>query len=433
MTGFPPCHGKAVGNMEIKTLWLALCRRHRGSLTGIFILVLLLSLTLLSALIVWKNAGDYVQSEMERLGFGRITAWVSGDPDIEKLTGEITGLSETERVGLQSVIFSEYEVNGQKSDSEGQLITYEPEKYPYKIFTDDLIEFQSVDARIGSGEIYVSPAMQSMFGVKIGDEISFAIGRNSVKKAFMVKGWFEDPFMGSSMIGMKGFLICEADHQEIVQMIGHDGIDGLARDGYMVHIFQNPSVSLSAAEFNTVLNEGTELTRYAEFTHSDSAISGFMLTLQNVFTGLFLAFSVILLLVSLVVLGHSISSAMEQDLVDTGILKTIGFTTGKLKKIQMLLFLSPVLCGMVLGAAAAFPAAEAVSRMTLTTTGLLMPAGIPLKSCLSALLAILSVTAGFVYLKTGRIEKVTPMEAIRRKEQGAVTGNRLLLPVSKNG
>ena len=129
--------------MEIKTLWLALCRRHRGSLTGIFILVLLLSLTLLSALIVWKNAGDYVQSEMERLGFGRITAWVSGDPDIEKLTGEITGLSETERVGLQSVIFSEYEVNGQKSDSEGQLITYEPEKYPYKIFTDDLIEILS--------------------------------------------------------------------------------------------------------------------------------------------------------------------------------------------------------------------------------------------------------------------------------------------------
>ena len=170
--------------MEIKTLWLALCRRHRGSLTGIFILVLLLSLTLLSALIVWKNAGDYVQSEMERLGFGRITAWVSGDPDIEKLTGEITGLSETERVGLQSVIFSEYEVNGQKSDSEGQLITYEPEKYPYKIFTDDLIEFQSVDARIGSGEIYVSPAMQSMFGVKIGDEISFAIRRNTVKKTF---------------------------------------------------------------------------------------------------------------------------------------------------------------------------------------------------------------------------------------------------------
>lgn len=419
--------------MEIKTLWLALCRRHRGSLTGIFILVLLLSLTLLSALTVWKNAGDYVQSEMERLGFGKITAWVSGDPDIEKLTGEITGLLETDRVGLQSVIFSEYEVNGQKSDSEGQLITYEPEKYPYKIFTDDLTGYQSGDAQIGTGEIYVSPSMQSMFGVEIGDEISFAIGRNSVKKAFVVKGWFEDPFMGSSMVGMKGFLICEADHQEIVEMIGHAGIDGLARDGYMVHIFEKPSASLTAAEFNAVLNEGTELTRYAECTHSDSAISGFMLTLQNVFTGLFLAFSVILLLVSLVVLGHSISSAMEQDLVDTGILKTIGFTTGKLKKIQLLLFLSPVLCGMFFGTAAAFPAAEAASRMTLTTTGLLMPAGIPLKSCLSALLAVLSVTAGFVYLKMGRIEKVMPMEAIRRKEQGTVTGNRLILPVSKNG
>ncbi len=50
--------------MEIKTVCLALDRRHRGSLTGISILILLLSLTLLSALTVWQNAGDYVYDEM---------------------------------------------------------------------------------------------------------------------------------------------------------------------------------------------------------------------------------------------------------------------------------------------------------------------------------------------------------------------------------
>ncbi|MCM1345334.1 MAG: ABC transporter permease [Lachnospiraceae bacterium] len=400
--------------MEIKTLWLALSRRHKGSLAGIFILILLLSVTLMTVLTVWRNAGSYVRGEMERLGFGEITAWVSGVPDIEKLEDEITALPEVERTGTQQIIFAEYEVNGQKSDSEGQLITYDPDRYLYKIFRDDIAGYQTGDVGIEQGEIYVSPSMQSMFGVEIGDEISFRIARNSVVKSFVVKGWFEDPFMGSSMIGMKGFLICEQDHEEIAQEIIGSGIDGLARDGYMVHIFQNGE-ELNTAEFNAALNSGTELLRYAEFTHSDSAIAGFMLTLQNVFTGLLLAFSLILLAVSLIVMGHSIGSAMEQDMVDTGILKTIGFTTKKLQEVQICLFLSPVLCGMALGSLLAIPAAAAVCRMTLTTTGFLMPSGIPVGLCLLVLSAVFIVLFGFVYLKTARIEKITPMRAIRRE------------------
>ncbi len=419
--------------MEIKTVWLALSRRHRGSLVGIFILLLLLSLTLLSALTVWQNAGEYVQEEMERLGFGKITAWVSGISDIEKLTDEINALSETDHTGVQPVIFSEYEVNEQKSDSEGQLITYEPEKYPYRIFTDNLEEYWTENVEIGAGEIYVSSSMESMFGVEIGDEIYFRMARNSITKSFTVKGWFEDPFMGSSMIGMKGFLICRQDHDEMAEMIRQAGIDELARDGYMLHIFESNQGNLTAAELNTVLNEKAGLSNYAEFTYSDSAIAGFMLTLQNVFTGLFLAFSLILVMVSLVVLGHSISSFMEQDMTDTGILKTIGFTTGKLQKIQMLLFLVPVLSGMAVGVFAAFPVAKAVSNITLTTTGLLFPANVPFLFCLPVLLVLLFLLAGFIWLKTAKIEKVTPMRAIRRQKSEKVTRGYRFPPISGKG
>ncbi|MCM1174910.1 MAG: ABC transporter permease [Blautia sp.] len=419
--------------MEIKTLWLAFSRRHRGSLAGIFILILLLSLTLLSALTVWRNAGDYVHGEMKRLGFGEITAWVSGVPDIERLADGIDALPETGQTGIQPVIFSEYEVNGQQSDSEGQLITYEPEKYPYKIFTEDMARYRIGSAEIGPGEIYVSPSMQSMFGIEIGDEIRFRIARNSVEKSFVVKGWFEDPFMGSSMIGMKGFLICRQDHDEIAGIIAGAGIDGLARDGYMLHIFQEISGGLSASELNAALNNSTEFTQYVEFTHSDSAIAGFMLTLQNVFTGLFLAFALVLLMVSLVVLGHSISSSLEQDRTDTGILKTIGFTTGKLQKIQMFLFLSPVLWGMTVGVLSALPAVQMISRMTLTTTGLLIPSGLSMGSCLLALLTVLCLLTVFILLKTAGIEKVTPMEEIRREDRKESGRKSRFSPVYQRG
>ncbi len=396
--------------MEIKTLWLADSKRHKGSLAGIFVLIFLVSISLVSVMTVWKNSGQYVKDEMERLGFGSITAWVSGISDIKMLTQQIDGLSDVEKTGIQPIIFSEYEVNGQESDSEGQLITYEPERYAYHIFSDNLKGY-GTEAVIQPGEIYVSPSLHSMFGVKLGDEITFPIARNGKKVTFTVKGWFEDPFMGSSMIGMKSFLICEKDHEKIAEMIYEAKIDALARDGYMVHIFQIESES--AAQLNAVLNRDTALLQYAEFTHSDSAIYGFMMTLQNVFTGLLLAFVLILILVSMIVMGHSISSSQEQDMTDTGILKTIGFTTKKLQRIQMLLYLVPVFLGIVAGVFGAVPVSLAFSRMTTTTTGLLIPAEIPFAVCIPALFLVFGVLAGFVWLRTAQLEKITPMKAIR--------------------
>ncbi len=412
--------------MEIKTLWLADSKRHKGSLEGIFILILLVSVSLVSVITIWRNSGQYVKDEMGRLGFGTITAWVSGISDIEMLTEEIEGLSNVERTGVQPIIFSEYEVNGQESDSEGQLVIYEPERYAYKIFSEDWKGY-GTDAAIHPGEIYVSPSLHSMFGVELGDEISFPIARNGGRETFTVKGWFEDPFMGSSMIGMKSFLVCGEDHEKIADMIHGAGIDALARDGYMVHIFQGKSES--AAHLNGVLNRDTRLLQYAEFTHSDSVIYGFMMTLQHVFTGLFLAFVLILMLVSLIVMGHSISSSQEQDMEDTGILKTIGFTTKKLQKIQMLLFLVPVFLGIVSGVLGAVPVSFAVSRMTMTTTGLLIPAEIPFEICFPVLLLVFGVLAGFVWLKTAQIEKVTPMEAIRRADRNGNIGKAGYSPI----
>ncbi len=412
--------------MEIKTLWMADSRRHKGSLAGIFILIFLVSVSLVSVITVWKNSGQYVKDEMERLGFGTMTAWVSGIPDMERLTEEIDGLSDVERTGVQSIIFSEYEVNGQESDSEGQLVIYEPERYAYRIFSDDLKGY-GPEAVIHPGEICVSPSLHSMFGVETGDEISFPIARNGGRVTFTVKGWFEDPFMGSSMIGMKSFLICGEDYEKIAGMIHGGGIDALARDGYMVHIFQSESESM--AELNTVLNRDTALLQYAEFTHSEHAIYGFMMTLQNVFTGLLLAFVLILILVSLIVLGHSISSSQEQDMADTGILKTIGFTTKKLQKIQMLLYLLPVFLGIGAGVLGAVPVSLAVSRMTVTTTGLLIPAGIPFAVCFPVLLLVFGILAGFVWLRTAQLEKITPMEAIRDTDRKGDMGKAGRSPV----
>lgn len=104
---------------EFGVLLRAGLKRHRGGLFGIFVLVFLVSLALGTVLTVWQNAQRYVTGELERVGYGQVTAWVSGMEDPQGLMDQIAALNKVTAVENQQVIFTNYEFDGQESDSEG--------------------------------------------------------------------------------------------------------------------------------------------------------------------------------------------------------------------------------------------------------------------------------------------------------------------------
>ena len=292
-------------------LFRAGLRRHRSSLAGVFVLLLLVSLSLGTVLTIWSNSGRYVAAEMERAGFGTLTAWVSDVPDLDGLSNEITSLPDVTAVETQQIIFSNYAVGEQESDSEGQMICLPSDEERYRFFTDDLSSYRESIPQIAPGEVYVSPSLVSMFGVEVGNEITFPIARAGGDVAFTVRGFYEDPFMGSSMIGMKGFLICQEDYDTLTEIIQSSGIDALARNGAMLHIFSDSAMTTSA--LNQAINEQTSLPAYTEFVHTAQAIQGFMLILQNAFSALLIALVIVLLAAVLVVLSHSTGSTIEAN------------------------------------------------------------------------------------------------------------------------
>lgn len=288
--------------MEYWILFKANGKQHKSGLIGVLVLVFMVSVSLGAVLSVWTNSAHYIQEEMQRAGFGTLTAWVSGMEDTLGLEEEISGLPEIEQVESQSVIFANYSANELESDSEGQLILYLPEENRYRFFTEDLHGYQQPPSEIRPGEIYVSPSMVSIMDLSIGDEICFPAVRSGRNAVFTLAGYYEDPFMGSSMIGMKGFLICQEDFEAIRQTFQTAGIDALAREGAMLHIFAIEDCGMTVSELNQKINSYTSLAEYTEFVHSANAIEGFMLILQNAFSGLLLAFVIVLLFVVMIVL-----------------------------------------------------------------------------------------------------------------------------------
>lgn len=416
--------------MENRIICRAGIKKHIGSLFGIAILLFLAALSFAAVLTVYLGGGNYIRQEMQRTGFGNLTAWVSDVPDMGVLTDSIATQEEIEKTEVQNLIFSEYEANGVESDSEGQLIPLTGREENYHFFLDDLSGYRESPKEIASGTVYVSPSMISIMELKIGDTITFPVARGGKTTDFTVAGYYEDPVMGSSMIGMKGFLISEADYEAILATMKGAGMDSLARSGAMIHIFSKAESGKSISDISQILNENTPLSQYTEFIHSEEAIRSFMGILQNAFCALLAAFALILLAAAMVVLGHSITGLIEQEYTNLGILKTIGLTGARLIRLSLIQYITVMAAGILFGVMAAIPAASVVGRLTLTATGVLLPARLPILPCLAVFTVILLLLAGFTVLKLRKIISVTPMRAIRgetaelKMKQGKIPGMR---------
>ena len=394
-------------------------KRHKGSLFGIAILMFLTALSLTAVLMIAFAGNSYIREEMDRAGFGDLTAWTADVPDMEFLLESIRGQEGVEAAEVQRLIFSEYEANGVESDSEGQMIPWVSSengistRSRYRFFENSLSGYAKAPEEIGGQEVFVSPSMKSMMDLEPGDTITFPIARGGQNISLTVAGYYEDPFMGSSMIGMKGFLISEKTYEEILSVIEESGMDALARDGSMIHMETAEGITVS--EMNRVLATNTPLSMYTEFIHSGETIAGFMMILQNAFSALFAAFAVVLLGAALAVMGHSISGLVEQEWKNFGLLKTIGFTGKQLAGQVMMQYMTAVGSGVVLGMLLAIPVTGRISRMMVTTTGVLLPIHFPILSCMGVLAVLLLLSAGFCFLRLGRLGRISPMVAIRRE------------------
>lgn len=403
-----------MGKLRLVLLFKKGFLKHKGSLLGIFLLFFIISLSLVTALNILVNSNQYITSQMERLGFGDMTVWVHQNEQLDKLTQDLRDIESIEDVRTQPLVYAGYSIHGDHSDNEGQLLAYHQDAYDYRFLDEDL-EPVSNQVSIGNNEIYVSPSMHSTYQFQIGDQIEFDIARSSSPIVFTIKGYFEDPFMGSSMIDMKSFLINEEDFISLTEEIQETSdFNKLARVGAMMHIFQNKDSSLSINEFNQQINQNPILAQSTEFVYTQSAIYDFMMILQNMLSGFLAAFVMVLLLVSMIVIGYNITHALELERKDMGILKTIGFTSKDIRMSQMMQYGISMTAGMFISLLVSILVADYLSLSMVTSTGMLIPSDIPYGICFITLLIILFIISLFILIKTRKIIHIAPIQTIQK-------------------
>lgn len=424
--------------MKYFTLVRANIKSQKGSFIGILTLAFIIAISLLSVLSIWMNANAYENEQIDRIGYGDITYWINEADGRDGLLEEIADLDEVESVKAQDIlIFGEYEIYSGGSEItpvSGSLhVQTWTKEGGYHIYNENLTGICENPEELSEGEIYVSPAFSSLYDTKIGDMVGVRITEDGEMLRYTIKGYFEDPVAGSALMGMKQALIAKDDMNRLENMIHKAGENTSAKIASAVHIVKNPDSNLTLNDLQKVLGEKTSLLQIPGFSYSKSTITGFMLILQNIFSGFLIVFVLVLMVVAVIVVGHSISSSIEQNYVDMGILKALGYTRTDLRVVQLLQYLMVFLSGMVPGIPVSMLVVKGIDRLTVPVVGLMIPADIPLGASLVSLSIIMFAIMGFVFVKTARIGRITPIRAIRGGAEDVYFKSRLTAPVRKRG
>ena len=402
----------------IRLLCKNLFKKQKGTVAGVFLLILIAATCLFSAITVYLSGSDYVSREMDRLGYGDYTVWTTGRP--RNLEDDILSVNGVGNVTVQPLIYSGYQINGKYSDNEGQIIPFDG-TVPYKFTDINGKEMPLSD--IARGTVYISPALQSSFDVDLGDTIRFELSRTGDILNLTVAGYFADGFMGSSMIDMKSFLVNPEEFENITANINSiKSADVLAKTGEMYHISTDDTFAVSVREVNKRIVADTDITLYTMFSYNKSSIQSYMLLLENVMSGFMISFSCVLLAVILIIACHNLSAVIRQDRQDIAVLKTIGLGPKQIRHVYIAIYGFTAFAGLFTGALLSKPVSGILATALVSSTGLLVTIIPQVKYILLIAAGIILLFVIFLTLSTKEVLEIPPVQAMEQA-QGAVKVN----------
>lgn len=267
--------------------------------------------------------------------------------------------------------------------------------------------------KVEDGTIYVPGKFMKENEVAVGERIIVSSDAG-YKKEFKVAGSVKDAFLGSEMMNLDRFLLSQNDFEELVQ-------DSGLPFGNLYSVTTNDLESFEKAYNNEsfqVLFGGTQSIIKATYI------------MDMVIAAVLMLVSLCLILISVVMLRFIIVFTVNQDYKEIGIMKSIGIQNTSIRKLYTVKYFAIAFVGALIGFIAGVP----FGRMLLqqVTENIFTKddnSGILLQLTVSVLVAV--VITGFAYHSTGKIKKMSPLDAIRSGNNGERFNKKGLLKLNK--
>lgn len=344
------------------------------------------------------NALDYYFEQAGMPDYLAATIDKVGSPDISETFDELDAIED---YGIETILY----MNSDNLYYGGEQIKTMNNSSVLVAMEDTEIRFfdnnNQVIEEVRPGQVYISGKRMKAGNMEIGDTLEIRYG--DISRTFEIAGSFKDAFLGSEMMGMTRFIVSESDFEYFYSKEEITGLYG----GSLCYVNTSDTEAvdraLSEQDCSLVFNDTVEKVKMTY-------------VLEMLVAGVLLVISVCLILVALVVLRFTISFTLTEEYREIGVMKAIGIGNIKIRCLYITKYLVLAVIGALLGFLGSIPLGKMMLKQVSSNMVMENENGILINAICSFM--VICIILLFSFGCTGKVNKFTPVDAIRSGETG---------------
>ncbi len=297
-----------------------------------------------------------------------------------------------------------------------------------KLFSKDEKSYEENIPPLKRGEIYIPLGVKDRFSCEVGDTISLEMLDKT--RSFIIKGFILEPCNGASTIGWKQVFINDEEFEEIRGINKAMATDEASANYIILNVYKADE-SLSDLKFQRLLNRETKIGDYAFGSMAQEQSSKYTLLFFEITSMVVLVFTALLWVIVLIVISNSITTEIENDYANIGVLKSIGFNEKRVRFIISMQYIIAGVFGIIIGNIIALPLSKVVGNIFIPITSLVPDNGISVIKVLALSLVLLIMMLMLVVIKTRKIVTISPVKVMNKSNSDVHFDNIFTIPISK--
>lgn len=396
--------------MAILGIIRANIRSRKGNFISIFILLFIIAMALATIVSTQADYKDKITESCEYSSVADITSFIKGTSISDEVVDTIQQMKQVKSLLVRDGLTMDTKnlsIDGNSYESSAIFCKYNASEHKYRLYDQTGESYEEGDFLApGIGEIYLPIAMRDKINCEIGDKV--IIKNNGWSRTLKITGFYEEPMVGGSLIGVKLFLINEKDYSELLKNTETTGcvyyplLEIYLKDGYRT----------DANHVKTEINDKTGVLDEAYYTMTLDQSVEYTNMFVNIINTVLKAFVILLFFIVFIVIGHNVSSTIEMEYKQLGILKSLGFSSWQLRNSILLEYMVAGIIASAFGMIVSSFLIKILNRVFIPITGILIHANIQMPATILLLLLLLCLIAGYIIIRTKRVTTISPVQAI---------------------
>lgn len=375
-------------------------KKDKGSYISFGIIIFFTALMLNLALVLTFQVDQAYDAKFESLHTAAINICIPKMQNTEQLAEEIKALEGVEEAECREAVFAETIVKDfRDTDFSMNTVFYNMDEER----TLNQLEIRE-ESRGGSEQSIYLPLYVASFGeFAPGDEITYE--KDGGSYTFHVSGVVEEMQYGNYGKGLMGAYLPGSVYEDFASIHAENTV------------MEYSLLTEEDAELKEVQNELSDLLSRKGITmlvSNDSVSTKETRTMVCSLLILILsAFALVILLVSVFLCKFRISNSIEEEMINMGVLKAVGYTGSMIAASMVLPYVMVTVLAALVGVGVSYGILPALSQVLTLQSGFSFALSFDGKSLICVQVLLVCIVTAFTYGAARRIKKIQPIHAIR--------------------